>query len=99
MTLVTSFSPDQLPADGSSKPGYQLLREFVLFAAASGDRDVEQLRADPEMNPFELDVYERLVDAGLRVDTQDGVAGYRLDLSNVARTTTAGTGPQRYSRH
>jgi very-short-patch-repair endonuclease len=81
MTLVSSFAPDQLPADGSSRAGYQLLREFVLFAAASGDRDVDQLRADPEMNPFELDVYERLLDAGLRVDTQYGVAGYRLDFA------------------
>ena len=33
------------------------------------------------MNPFELDVYERLLDAGLRVDTQYGVAGYRLDFA------------------
>jgi very-short-patch-repair endonuclease len=66
---------------GSSKPGYQLLRQFVLFAAASGDRDVNQLGASDELNPFELDVHERLVAAGLQVDTQYGVAGYRLDFA------------------
>ncbi len=81
MTLVTSFTADQLVEGGSSSEGYRLMREFVLFAASSGERDVDQLRTSVPMNAFEADVYGRLCDAGLVVDPQYGVGGYRLDFA------------------
>jgi very-short-patch-repair endonuclease len=80
MTVVTSFAAEQLPETGNASPGYQLLRQFVLFAAASAERDDDE-RPAPSLDPFERDVYERLVDAGLQVDARYGVAGYRLDFA------------------
>jgi very-short-patch-repair endonuclease len=81
MTLLTSFTADQLQEGGNASPGYGLMREFVLFAAAAGNRDVDQLDSSVPMNAFEADIYGRLVDAGLTVDPQYGVAGYRLDFA------------------
>jgi very-short-patch-repair endonuclease len=80
MTVVTSFAAEQLPETGNASAGYQLLRQFVLFAAAPGARDADE-PGTPALDPFERDVYERLVDAGLQVDARYGVAGYRLDFA------------------
>lgn len=62
MTLLTSFTADQLREGGTGSDGYKLLREFVLFAAAGGSRDVDQLDTSTPMNFFEADIYGRLVD-------------------------------------
>ncbi len=87
MTVVTSFSPEQLPAGANASPGYQLLRRFVLFAAGRSDHGTLDATHDADragaadLGPVERDVYERLTHAGLRVDRRLGVGGYRLDLA------------------
>jgi very-short-patch-repair endonuclease len=81
MTLLTSFTADQLREEGSSSPGYRLMRTFVLFASSGGTRSISGLRETVAMNAFEVDIYQRLVEAGLEVDPQYGVGGYRLDFA------------------
>jgi hypothetical protein len=80
LTLVTSFTADQLPENGSSAAGYQLMRAFVAFAA-SGGAHLPSTRAPEPMNPFEREIFTRLSDAGLVLDPQYGVSGYRLDFA------------------
>jgi hypothetical protein len=80
LTLVTSFTADQLPENGSSAAGYQLMRAFVAFAA-SGGAHLPSTRASEPMNPFEREIFTRLSDAGLVLDPQYGVSGYRLDFA------------------
>lgn len=80
LTLVTSFTADQLADTGSAAPGYQLMRAFVAFVASGGTHLPSTGSPEP-MNPFELEIHARLTDAGLVLDPQYGVSGYRLDFA------------------
>ncbi|WP_243076574.1 AAA domain-containing protein [Microbacterium sp. SS28] len=81
MTLVSSFSKDDVPADGHSSAGYRLMYNFVRFMGTGG-RDLTggPGRAVP-LNPFEIDIRTRLEHAGLELDPQVGVGGYRIDFA------------------
>lgn len=78
LTLITSFSADDLAEDGHDSRGYKLMYRFVRFLASAG-RDLDQgpNRSHP-LNPFEIDVRDRLERAGLRLDPQVGVGAYRI---------------------
>ncbi len=90
LTLVTSFTADQLTETGSAAPGYQLMRAFVVFVASGGTHLPATSVPEP-MNPFEQEIYGRLTDAGLVLDAQYGVSGYRLDFA-VRHPDHDGTG-------
>jgi very-short-patch-repair endonuclease len=79
MTLVTSFAADDLAEDGHPSPGYQLMYRFARFAAF-GELPGGH-RRHVGLNPFELDVRDRLTAAGLELDPQLGVGAYRLDFA------------------
>jgi very-short-patch-repair endonuclease len=81
MVLVTSFTADEVDQGHSDAEGFQLMYRFITFAA-SGGRDFGDDGAQPvALNPFEYDIYERLVANGLDVVPQWGVGGYRLDFA------------------
>lgn len=81
MTLVTSFVPDDLAPDGHGSAGYKLMYSFVRFMASNGtDLGAVNAPATP-LNPFEIEIRDRLEAEGLLVDTQYGVGGYRLDFA------------------
>lgn len=81
MTLVTSFVPDDLAPDGHSSAGYRLMYAFVRFMASNGS-DLGPVKASTvPLNPFEIDIRDRLEAEGMLVDTQYGVGGYRLDFA------------------
>jgi very-short-patch-repair endonuclease len=81
MVLVTSFTADDVDQGHSDAEGFQLMYRFITFAA-SGGRDFGDDGAQPvALNPFEYDIYERLVANGLDVVPQWGVGGYRLDFA------------------
>jgi len=81
LTLITSFSADDLAEDGHQSRGYQLMYRFIRFVASGGD----QLDAGPNrhipLNAFEIDVRDRLEAAGLKLDPQVGVGSYRIDFA------------------
>lgn len=81
MTLVTSFSPDDVPADGHSSAGFRLMYHFLHFMASGGTRLTGGPTRGIALNPFELDVQRRLEEAGLALDAQVGVGGYRIDFA------------------
>lgn len=95
MTLVSSFSADMLPDKGDSFPGYQLVRSFTRFASTSGELAAGTGRA-VEMNPFEVEIYDRLTNAGLKVDAQWGASKYRLDFAVRHPDFDGSNGPLRH---
>lgn len=81
MTLVTSFSKDDVPADGHSSAGYRLMYNFVRFMGSGGRDLIDGPNRSIPLNPFELDIKTRLGAAGLSLDSQVGVGGYRIDFA------------------
>lgn len=81
MTLVTSFSKDDVPADGHSSAGYRLMYNFIRFMSSGGRDLTDGAPRAVALNPFEIDIKRRLEEAGLSLDTQVGVGGYRLDFA------------------
>lgn len=81
MTLVTSFSKDDVPADGHSSAGFRLMYNFIRFMASGGRDLTDGTPRSVALNPFEIDIKRRLEEAGLALDTQVGVGGYRLDFA------------------
>ncbi|HLP23005.1 MAG TPA: AAA domain-containing protein [Microbacteriaceae bacterium] len=81
MTLVTSFSADDVADDMHSSEGFKLFYRFLRFMASNG----EEISGGPDerhpMNPFELDIFNRLTEAGLQLRPQFGVGSYRLDFA------------------
>ncbi len=80
LTLVTSFAADDMRDDGHDSDGYRLMHRFVRFVATgeltggSGNRNIS-------LNPFEMDVRDRLTIAGMDLAPQVGVGSYRLDFA------------------
>lgn len=81
MTLVSSFGPDDVPADGHPSAGFRLMHHFLRFMASGGTDLASGPSRGVALNPFELDVQRRLEDAGLALDPQVGVGGYRIDFA------------------
>ena len=81
MTLVTSFTPDDVPENGHDSAGFRLMYRFLRFMASGG----VELDGGPDysvpLNPFEIDVRDRLTAAGLNLDPQVGVGSYRIDFA------------------
>jgi very-short-patch-repair endonuclease len=81
MTLVSSFSPLDMDPKRSKAEGVKMLRAYLEYAA-SGGTNLGSVAADkPQLNPFEIDVRDRLVAAGLPLTAQWGVAGYWIDFA------------------
>lgn len=66
---------------GRSKArGVELLRQYLEFAASGGSELGAAVSEEP-LNPFEMDVKQRLERAKIPVTPQYGVAGYRIDFA------------------
>lgn len=87
MTLVTSFSADDLAVDAHPSAGYKLMYHFTRFMASRGENLRDGNVSSVPLNPFEIDVKTRLEAAGLALDTQVGVGQYRADFSSTPRET------------
>lgn len=81
MTLVTSFSADDLAVDAHPSAGYKLMYHFTRFMASRGENLRDGNVSSVPLNPFEIDVKTRLEAAGLALDTQVGVGQYRIDFA------------------
>jgi very-short-patch-repair endonuclease len=80
MTLVTSFAADDMREDGHDSDGYRLMHRFVQFVA-TGELAGGRSNRDVALNPFEMDVRDRLTAAGMDLAPQVGVGSYRLDFA------------------
>lgn len=80
MTVVSSFSHTEMDPNRSSALGVQHLRGFLRYAE-SGGSDLSDTAGTTPLNPFELDVLDKLTAAGLDVLPQYGCSGYRIDFA------------------
>lgn len=81
MTLVTSFSPDDVAEDAHESAGFRLIYRFLRFMASGGKELTGGVVLNQPLNPFEIDVKDRLERVGLQLDPQFGVGSYRLDFA------------------
>ena len=81
MTLVTSFSSEDLAPDAHNSEGYKLMYHFTRFMASRGEDLKDGGLSSIPLNPFEIDVKTRLEAAGLTLDSQVGVGNYRIDFA------------------
>ncbi len=81
MTLVSSFAFADMDPDRSSARGVELLRLYLQYAESQGRNLGSAAEAIPELNPFEVDVRDRLNAAGVPLTAQYGVSGFRIDFA------------------
>ena len=93
--LVTSIEPEELKVDSLKNNGPKLFKRYLQYvkAVSDGNRELtqeilnsvcdskvgrnEEIHFDSD---FENEVHDALEEAGLVVDTQIGVSGYKIDL-------------------
>jgi very-short-patch-repair endonuclease len=81
MTVVSSFSHEDMDPSRSSNVGVEHLRLYLQYAASRGrDLGAESLSI-PELNPFEIDIRDALSRAGIPLVPQFGCSGYRIDFA------------------
>ena len=94
--VVTSIEPEELNVDNSKNDGPKLLKRYLQYVRAvnDGNKEIseeilhtvcdsaisrnEDVHYDSD---FENQVHDALLRAGLSVDTQVGVSGYKIDLA------------------
>ncbi|MCU1493075.1 MAG: helicase [Acidimicrobiaceae bacterium] len=81
MTLVTSFAGDDVAEDAHHSVGYKLMYRFVRFMASGGTELAGDVRRNVSLNAFEIDIRDRLTEAGLDLVPQLGAGNYRLDFA------------------
>lgn len=81
MTLVTSFDANEVSDDGHASEGFKLMYRFIRFMASGGEELTGGPDRNVELNPFEIDVRDRLEAHGLKLDPQYGVGRYRIDFA------------------
>ncbi len=80
MTLVASFSHADMDPARSSAQGVQQLFGYLKYAESGGTELAGASKTTP-LNAFELDVFDKLTDAGLKLVPQYGCSGYRIDFA------------------
>jgi very-short-patch-repair endonuclease/DNA polymerase III delta prime subunit len=81
LTLVSSFTAYDVDPNAIRAEGAKMLRAYLEFAASGGEFLGSGLTVGPELNPFEIDVRDRLTRAGVPLVAQYGVSGYRIDFA------------------
>lgn len=81
MTLVSSFGSADLDPNKLNKRGAQLLGAFLGFMESGGVVLGSTAQIPPPLNPFEIDVRDRLSAAGIPLTAQFGVSSYRIDFA------------------
>lgn len=75
LTVVSSFGAEDMDPARSTNRGVELLRAYLAYVASGGDDLGSGPAEHPQLNPFEIDVRDRLVAAGVPVVAQYGVSG------------------------
>lgn len=81
MTVVSSFTHEDMDPGRSSARGVELLRLYLQYTASHGETIGERAHEIPELNAFEVDVRDALVREGIRVIAQYGSSGFRIDFA------------------
>ncbi len=80
MTLVSSFSHQDMDPNRSRAKGVELLRLYLQYTASNGGNLEDSGHTGFPMNPFEADVHDTLASNGIPLLSQWGASRYRIDL-------------------
>ena len=81
MTVVSCFSHEDMDPDRLNNEGVRRLRDYIEYAAGGGRKLGAGPVNVPPLNPFEIDIRDRLEARGLKLQPQYGVSGYRIDFA------------------
>lgn len=90
LTLVASFSANDMDPERSNAEGVKLLRKYLQYVETGGESLGDDILDTPAMNAFELDVRDTLSARGLKLTPQYGSSGYRIDFA-AQHPSRAGT--------
>lgn len=79
MTVISSFTHNDLIEDRLTSTGLRFLRDYLRFASQQGNG--AGLGADEEVSPIERRILEALRSAGVAVHPRYGVARSRIDIA------------------
>ena len=77
--LFTSFGSSDVRVQETSSEGVRILKSYLEYAETRGRAFVQSIRGTPDSD-FEIEVAERLVQRGFKLDFQVGVSGYKIDI-------------------
>ncbi len=80
-TVVSSFRHVDLDPNRLRSYGAKLLGAYLEYAATGGQSLAGRLHGSVTLNPFEADVRDKLVEAGIPLVAQYGVSGFRVDFA------------------
>jgi very-short-patch-repair endonuclease len=80
MTLVSSFSHQDMDPGRSKARGVELLRLYLEYATSQGRLLGDAGQSNVPLNPFEADVYDALTGQGIRLLPQWGASRFRIDF-------------------
>jgi very-short-patch-repair endonuclease len=80
LTLVSSFDHHDMDPARSNRPGVEMLRLYLEYAASGGKVFGDGGPAPVERNEFEIQVQTALEHEGLGILPQYGASHYRIDL-------------------
>jgi very-short-patch-repair endonuclease/DNA polymerase III delta prime subunit len=81
LTLVSSFSAQDMDPERSAAEGVKLLRKYLQYVESGGTNLGDQVPDKPALNPFEADVRDTLTRSGLSLTPQYGASGYWIDFA------------------
>lgn len=81
MTIVSSFSSQEMDPTKLNSEGPQMLQRLLAYAESKGTDLGPHARPQVELNPFERDVQSHLTAAGIPMVPQYGVSGYWIDFA------------------
>ncbi|MDQ2912543.1 MAG: DUF4011 domain-containing protein [Chloroflexota bacterium] len=80
ITVVSSFTHEDMDDVKLHSRGMRLLKQYLRFAESGGKEIYAEGATAMERNPFELDVEDALRQRGLDIVPQYGASHYRIDL-------------------
>jgi very-short-patch-repair endonuclease len=81
ITVTSCFSGMEMDPERLNSEGPRMLKGYLEYAASGGTELPQMSAAKVELNAFEIDVRDTLVEAGIRVQSQYGVSGYWIDFA------------------
>jgi very-short-patch-repair endonuclease len=81
MTVVSSFSAQDMDPARLRAEGAQMLCRYLAYAESGGSDLGHVAKVKPELNPFERDVEAQLRSAGIPLIAQYGSSGYWIDFA------------------
>lgn len=81
ITMVSSFRAIDLDPHRLRSTGSKLLGAYLEYAATGGHSLAGRLHGTVTLTPFEADVRDRLIEAGIPLVAEYGVGGSRIDFA------------------